>query len=153
MWNDRQDNVNEAMDNRQQNLQTRQDQSQQVINNRYDVAAQAVTNRGMYYNNISSPGWAWAAGAAVSTLPAGCATVNSGNTTYYYSDGHYLEPVYSGNNVSYQVATPPVGTVVCQELPNSAQVMLSRMLDLPAPLAPEIQAKWIPLKSRTAVSR
>lgn len=87
------------------------------MDNRQDIANDVMDNREDMWNDISSPGWAWAAGAAVATLPAICTPVVCQDTTYYYSDGHYLEPCYQGDEVAYVVTAPAPGTVICGGLP------------------------------------
>nr|WP_199043528.1 hypothetical protein [Dyella sp. ASV24] len=47
-----------------------------------------------------------AVGTMVSMLPAGCASVHSGNATLFQCGGVYYRPAYQGPNVVYVVTTP-----------------------------------------------
>ncbi len=115
------------MSNRQQNLDRASDQRQDLVqdtmDHRDDLAQDVMDHREEIVDSITAPGWVWAAGAAVATLPALTQPVVYQSTTYYYTDGHYLEPVYSGDDVAYMVTYPAPGTVVCGGLPAETQVI------------------------------
>jgi len=68
---------------------------------RRDVAATSVAAGAVVATG------AVATAAALTTLPAGCSTLNSGGYTYHHCGSVYYQPVYDGPNVTYvQVERP-----------------------------------------------
>jgi hypothetical protein len=123
----RNQNVDQALGNRQENIgqitDNRQEIADNVMDHREDIADTVSDNwrdHGLDDVDIDiyAPGWAWATGAAVVTLPAVTTPLFYNDTTYYYTDGHYLEPTYAGDQVVYVVTQPEPGTVVCDGLPS-----------------------------------
>jgi hypothetical protein len=126
----RQDIAQGRQDAAQSGMQGRQGTAQGISDNRRDTANDLMNHRedmvdaiGDIYDDVRAPGWSWAVGAAVVALPPVYHPVVYQNTTYYYSDGHYLEPVYCGDDVTYMVTLPAIGTIYCGGLPSDAQVL------------------------------
>lgn len=112
----RQQNFDQALNQRDDNLDD-------VLDHRQDLAGDVMDHREDLWDDINSPNWQWAVGAAVLTPPAVYQPVVYENTTYYYCDGHYLEPVYAGDDVSYMVTYPATGTEYCGDLPAETQIV------------------------------